>query len=229
MVLWALVAGERSAHNFFMTDSTTTDPKTTDPKTQNDPLLVLVRSAALHAEPILGQCTVDRLHDPTPCTELNVGQLAGHLIGGLRGFADVAAGKEMRFDGDPDLSKGNVRSEFRKAADRMLELFDLAALERTYKMPWGDSQGRQLVGFELIELLTHAWDLARALSIDSILPEDLATAALESAKLWVDDSTRTPVLFGPEVPVPPAAPVTDRLVGFLGRNPAWVPSEVSTS
>jgi uncharacterized protein (TIGR03086 family) len=201
----------------------------TDPTIQTDPLLALVRRAALHAEPIVAQCTLDRLNDPTPCPQLDVGHLAGHLIGGLRGFADVAAGKEMRFDGDPDLSKDDPRIEFRTAADRMLEMFDLAALERTYKMPWGDSQGRQLVGFELIELLTHGWDLARALNIDSTLPEDLATAALESAQLWVDESTRTPVLFGPEVPVPPAAPVTDRLVGFLGRNPAWAPSKVSTS
>jgi uncharacterized protein (TIGR03086 family) len=191
-------------------------------------LIELVRSAALHAEPILAACTRDRLRDPTPCPDLDVGLLAGHLIGGLVGFADVAAGKEIRFDADPDLSEQDPRTEFRNAANRLLDAFDLPALERTYKMPWGDSPGRQLVGFELIEILTHGWDLARALSIDSAIPEDLATAALDSALLWVDDSTRVPVLFGPEVPVPPSAPITDRLVGFLGRNPAWTSPKVTT-
>jgi uncharacterized protein (TIGR03086 family) len=194
-----------------------------------DPLIELVRSAAVHTETIVGRCTADRLHDPTPCPEMDVEHLAAHLIGGLVGFSDVAAGKEMRFDADPDLARQDPRTEFRNAADRMLDAFDLPALERTYKMPWGDSAGRQLVGFELIEILTHGWDLARALRIDSTMPEDLAEAALESARLWVDDSTRVPVLFGPEVPVPASAPVTDRLVGFLGRNPAWAPSKVTTA
>ena len=29
--------------------------------------------------------------------------------------------------------------------------------------------------------------------------------------------------FGPEVPVPPDAPVYDRLAGWFGRDPAWTP------
>jgi uncharacterized protein (TIGR03086 family) len=198
-------------------------------KPMSDPLIELVRSAALHTEQIVAKCTAEHLQDPTPCPELDVGHLAGHLIGGFVGFADVAAGKELRFDADPDLTKQDPRTEFRSAADRMLEAFDLPALERTYKMPWGDSVGRQLVGFELIEVLTHGWDLARALNINSAMPEELATAALESARLWVDDSARVPVLFGPEVPVPSSASVTDRLVGFLGRDPAWTSPKVVTA
>jgi uncharacterized protein (TIGR03086 family) len=195
----------------------------------SDPIIDLVSSAVLHAEPILAKCTADHLVDPTPCPALDVGHLASHMIGGLVGFADVADGKEMRFDADPDLTTQDPRLAFRHAADRLLEAFDSSALDRTYKMPWGDSIGRQLLGFELIEILTHAWDLARALNIDSTMPEDLATAALESSRLWVDDSTRTPVLFGPEVPVPPAAPVTDRLVGFLGRDPSWTSPKLATA
>jgi uncharacterized protein (TIGR03086 family) len=194
-----------------------------------DPLIELVRNAVHHAEPIVARCTADHLGGPTPCPALDVGHLASHLIGGLAGFADVAVGKEMRFDYDPDLSTKDARVEFRTAADRMLESFDSSALEKTYKMPWGDSTGRQLVGFELIEVLTHGWDLARALGIDSTIPEDLANAALESAQLWVDDSTRVPVLFGPEVSVPPTATVTDRLVGFLGRDPTWSSSKQQTT
>jgi hypothetical protein len=29
--------------------------------------------------------------------------------------------------------------------------------------------------------------------------------------------------FGPAVPVPDDAPVQDRLIGFIGRDPAWRP------
>ena len=88
-------------------------------------------------------------------------------------------------------------------------------------MPWGETTGMQLMGFELIELIVHGWDISRSLGRDAPFEDDLVEAALFGARQWVDDSTRTPQLFGPEVPVPDDAPVLDRLVGFLGRHPDW--------
>jgi hypothetical protein len=34
--------------------------------------------------------------------------------------------------------------------------------------------------------------------------------------------------YGPAVPVPDDAPVADRLMGFVGRDPAWQPSDGGT-
>lgn len=80
------------------------------------------------------------------------------------------------------------------------------------------------MGFELIELIVHGWDISRSLERTAAFDDDLIQAVLSGAPLWVDDSTRTPQLFGPEVPVPSGAPVLDRLVGFLGRQPDWGPA-----
>jgi hypothetical protein len=54
-----------------------------------DHLLELAGSAARYAESIVAKCTADRLWDPTPCPDMDVEHLAGRLIGGLVGFADV--------------------------------------------------------------------------------------------------------------------------------------------
>ena len=75
------------------------------------------------------------------------------------------------------------------------------------------------LGFELIEVVVHGWDIARSLDVPPPFDDDVVAAALAGARAWVDDSVRTPQLFGPEVTVADDAPVLDRLVGFLGRDP----------
>lgn len=188
----------------------------------NDTLLPLVRRAADAVEPLVAAVDTAALHRPTPCPELDLGGLTAHLIGGLIGFADVAEGKPLRFDADPDLSAGSPTAAFRAAAARVLAGFGRpGAVEQTFSMPWGPTTGGQLLGFELIELIVHGWDIARSLGRDPGFDDDLVAAALAGARTWVDDSTRIPQLFGPEVTVPADAAPLDQLVGFLGRQPSW--------
>ncbi|MFN0091701.1 MAG: TIGR03086 family metal-binding protein [Acidimicrobiales bacterium] len=181
----------------------------------------LVPLAARGIEPLFAQITPGNLEDATPCAEFDVGALAAHLIDGLRSFAAVAAGGELALDLDPDLTKEDAAAAFRRARDQLVDAFGPDALARVYPMPWGDTPGRQLLGFELIELTTHGWDLARALGQDGEQAAEAASAALDAARLWVDDSVRVPGMFGPEVTPPPDATPTERLAAFLGRDPAW--------
>jgi uncharacterized protein (TIGR03086 family) len=81
------------------------------------------------------------------------------------------------------------------------------------------------------DLVIHGWDLSRATD------QDDAIDPREAERLWADldampddllDKYRTPgafglgiVVYGPEVPVPADAPLQDRLLGRLGRDPGW--------
>lgn len=47
---------------------------------------------------VVGAITDDQLHDPTPCTDYDVGQLRGHVLGWLTNFA---AGFADRTDKHP--------------------------------------------------------------------------------------------------------------------------------
>ncbi|MFE9257999.1 maleylpyruvate isomerase family mycothiol-dependent enzyme [Streptomyces sp. NPDC006879] len=81
------------------------------------------------------------------------------------------------------------------------------------------------------DLVVHGWDLARATGQDSAMhPGDVrriweATSQMPPEEL---DQLRTPeafgpgvIVFGPEVLVPADAPLPDRLLGMLGRDPHW--------
>jgi uncharacterized protein (TIGR03086 family) len=194
----------------------------------NEDVISLVRRAVDAVEPLVSSVSSTDHDRRTPCEDFNLAALVAHLIGGLRGFAEVAEGKQLRFGAEPDLRTESAADEFRAAADRFVAGFGTpGTLERTFAMPWGDTTGMQLAGFELIELIVHGWDISRSLGRPADFDNDLVGAALFGAQQWVDDSTRSPQLFGPEVPVADDAPVLDRLVGFLGRQPAWIATEPS--
>lgn len=70
-----------------------------------------------------------------------------------------------------------------------------------------------------LELAVHGWDLARACADARPIPAPLALAILRRAPQLADASTRT-AMFAAPVPVSPLAAPSDRLVAFLGRDPA---------
>jgi uncharacterized protein (TIGR03086 family) len=191
----------------------------------NDDTLLYLDRAIAAVEPMVASVSSSDHSRSTPCSDFDLGTLVAHLIGGLRGFADVGEGAPMRFDADPDITTDSLSDEYRKAADRLVAAFRTTGmLDRSFAMPWGHTTGAQLMGFELIELIVHGWDISRSLGRTSPFEDDLVEATLFGAQQWVDDSVRTPQLFGPEVPVPADALVLDRLVGFLGRQPDWAPA-----
>jgi uncharacterized protein (TIGR03086 family) len=75
-------------------------------------------------------------------------------------------------------------------------------------------------GINAVDTLVHGWDLARATGQDSTLDAALATAALEFCRPAITDEIRAGRgAFAAIVPVADDASPTDRLVGFLGRQP----------
>jgi uncharacterized protein (TIGR03086 family) len=186
-------------------------------------LLDLLRRAASSTGEVLELLGPQNQELPSPCPEMTVGQVAAHLVGGLLAFAQVVEGGELSFDEALDPVPGDepVAVVFRAAVDQLVDAFSAPGrMEATYAMPWGPTTGMQLVGFELIETVTHGWDIARGLGVVLEVDDDVADATLAGARMWVDESVRMPGMFGAEVAVGRVAPL-ESLVAFLGRDPAW--------
>ena len=157
---------------------------------------------------------------PTPCAGWTVYELLRHQVESTLAF--TAAVRRTAVDAP---ASDDMPTAYRVATDAATAAFRAdGALEREAEFPgYGLRPGRDLVAGHFVDNLVHAWDLCRAIGLDSTLDAELATAAHRMARHF----PTTPDVRGPgrafamPVDVPEDAPITDRLVGLLGRSPNW--------
>jgi uncharacterized protein (TIGR03086 family) len=76
--------------------------------------------------------------------------------------------------------------------------------------------------FYISDVFMHSWDLARAGGQEARLDEDFAGDLLGGLS-QMEEVLRSSGQYGPPVAVADDAPVVDRMMGFIGRDPAWQP------
>ena len=84
------------------------------------------------------------------------------------------------------------------------------------------SLGEAVQRFYLSDVFMHSWDLARATGQDVELDPQYAEQLL-SGMQHVEETIRSSGQYGPAHPAPADAPVVDRLMAFVGRDPLWAP------
>lgn len=194
---------------------TTATEKTTD-------LLVAVLT---DLEPVVGGVTGEQLQDPTPCTELNVGQLRTHILGWLTtfaaGFADPDGHAPLdRVDGYA--VPADPAAEVRSASAAMATALRAGAGGRPMRLGGSAMPGDMALSMILWEYQVHGWDLARATGQPWSPPAAAAEESLEFAPgMLTPDYQGDGKAFAPRVPVPATAPALDRLLGLSGRDPGW--------
>ncbi|MFF7605098.1 TIGR03086 family metal-binding protein [Streptomyces parvulus] len=168
-----------------------------------------------------------RLADPTPCPDLAVRNLLGHLTGLAVAFRD-AARKDLGATTDtapesavPDVGPG-WHEELTAALGELAEAWrDPGAWTGMTRAGGIDLPGEVAGAVVADELVIHGWDLARATGQDY----DPDPAALQAAygllSAAAEESDRDEGMFGPVVDVPAGAPLLERAVGLSGRDPGW--------
>lgn len=130
-----------------------------------------------------------------------------------RTMAEVGAG---RFQGD--LLGSNPRTSFAQIVQKACEAVSAVTdMDRVVHCSFGDFPVReylcQLNGWRAL----RAYEMGELVGVDAALPEDLWGALWEEfqprAELW-----RSRGVFPPEIPVPTAAPVSQRVLGLAGRS-----------
>ncbi|MGW1808662.1 TIGR03086 family metal-binding protein [Streptomyces sp. NPDC002078] len=173
--------------------------------------------------------TDEQLSARTPCPELAMRNLLGHVLYLSIAFRD-AARKDLGTTTDtspnaavPDIGAG-WREELPKVLDELADAWrDPAAWTGMTRAGGVNLPGEVAGAVVADELVVHGWDLARAVGRD-YAPDP---AALDSAHGFLlaaaEDPSRGGGIFGPVVPVPAEAPLLDRVVGLSGRDPGWRP------
>ncbi|HEU4421659.1 MAG TPA: TIGR03086 family metal-binding protein [Pilimelia sp.] len=170
--------------------------------------------------------TPDRLGGPTPCGDWTLEVLLRHMVASNHGFAAAARGS----DPDPavwedaDLG-GDPAAAYRRSADEVVAAFAAARLaDHKFKIyGYGVFAAPTAVGMHFVDFLVHGWDVAASIGAPRALDAELSDAALAIALRW--PYHRPDKAFGVRVPVPAEAPVDQRLVAYLGRDPGWSATE----
>ncbi|MDT0610684.1 TIGR03086 family metal-binding protein [Streptomyces lancefieldiae] len=168
-----------------------------------------------------------RLADPTPCPDLAVRNLLGHLTGLAIAFRD-AARKDLGVTTDtspeatvPDIGPG-WREQLLKVLGELAEAWRAPEAWTGVTRAGGvDLPGAVAGAVAADELVIHGWDLARATGQDYHPDPAALQTSYGLLSAAAEESDRGAGMFGPVVPVPADAPLLDRAVGLSGRDPGW--------
>jgi uncharacterized protein (TIGR03086 family) len=165
----------------------------------------------------------DQWANQSPCADWTARDVVGHVVvmhSAMLQPLGRQRGPGPSVDEDPLAAFVNARADI----EAVLGDPTLAATECS--TPMGPATAADHIDQVASEdLVVHGWDLARATGQDDTIDPE------EVARMWpiaqaMDERMRIPnafgpgiVVFGPEVPVPDSAPLQDRLLGLLGRDP----------
>lgn len=142
--------------------------------------------------------------------------MVGHLVEWLPGFVS-RAGVTLT----PVAVADDPASAWRQRADEVQRVLEEQG-DVVYASPmFGEMPLASAIDqFYTNDVWMHSWDLARALGVAFDLGDERCAAALTGMEP-MDEVLRSSGQFGPRVPVPDDAPVQDRFVAFIGRDPGW--------
>lgn len=165
-------------------------------------------------EALIKATPADRWSSPSPCAGWSARDVVAHVVDFaakvLRETAGVSDPPEFDDFDDPEAAFRSTRA----AVQRVLDDADTTPKVAGY-----------LEGSLSFDLPQHGWDLAVATgqdpTMDSAEVEYLWTSLSAAQGVW--DWQRSMGWYGPPVPVPDDAPLQDRVLGRLGRDPRWTP------
>ena len=179
-----------------------------------------------NAAVIVSGIDADELGHSTPCPKYDVAGLIDHLVEAGHRAAALGRGQAPPpGDESPHVELSDAPGQLRSAAEQAAQAWgDDSSLSSRYTMPWGEEYtGTALVDMYLVELSTHAWDLARATGQIEELDPSLALPTLEGARAMIKPHFRNMVEpgapFGAEVYPARGADDWERLAAFMGRDP----------
>ena len=175
--------------------------------------------------------TVDAVPDgawdrAAPCDGWVARDVVAHLAGWVPGFMGHFAG--LHGDPLPDCGPDGDPAAAWRALDRRLRgwLDDPTVAATPVDGPMGRTDVAGAIDqYVTPDVLIHTWDLARACGLDDRLDttEVERMARDMTCDEQLDQVLRSSGHYGPKVAVAEGADPQDRLLAFLGRDPAWRP------
>ena len=161
----------------------------------------------------------DQWSNQSPCEAWQARDVVGHIVF-MHGVMLRPVGREL--NPAPPVEDDPLGAFLAARADVEAILADPEVSAREIDWYTGRLRMEQIVDQVVsMDMVLHGWDLSRATGQD----DTMDPAELERGYEFLDDMDasmlRVPGILGPEVPVAADAPLQDRVLGFLGRDPTW--------
>jgi uncharacterized protein (TIGR03086 family) len=172
---------------------------------------------------VMENVSAQQMRAKTPCDQWDVRDLVNHMIGGTSLFTHVTKGEQPPSREDAtDYSTGDFVRSMNDAGHQLLAAWQEPGVwDRQMSFSFSNVHAEVAFRIQLMEFVTHTWDLAHATDQLDSLNDEYADAVLEFAPELVPVNFRSDVgdPFGPVVERPDSAPPYQRLAGLMGRQP----------
>jgi uncharacterized protein (TIGR03086 family) len=163
--------------------------------------------------------TPAELDGPSPCAGWDVRATLNHLLGAMWMFTLVNQGQTAEEDAGDVIGDDASLAVTAAAKENVASWRQPGAFEGDRSYSFGTLAATGAAMLNLAEVVVHNWDVAKAtgreLVIDPVVGQMIYSWGLSMPL----NDLRVHGTFGPEVAVPASAPIVDRLVGLLGRQP----------
>ena len=169
------------------------------------------------AQAVIGMVKDDQWEAQSPCPDWKAIDVVGHLVQGLGMASSLATtGTVGAFAPTREAAGADPKASFAAARSAAEATFTPENLEKVVQSPFGEMPVDQFLGVITLDVITHTWDLGRAIGQEVTLEPDLVHDCFENVKP-LDAILRQPNLFGPKVDPPAGADEQAQLMAFLGR------------
>jgi uncharacterized protein (TIGR03086 family) len=180
------------------------------------------RFAGAFGDRVRGVAGPDGWDAPAPVAGWTARDVVGHLVEWFPPF--LAGGCDIRLKSGPSVADDPVGAWQVQFDAVQTVLDDPSSADKTFTNPHiGELPLPEAIDrFYTADVFMHTWDVARATGQDEALDAETCAALLEGM-IPFEDAMRSSGQYGPAVPVADDAPVQDRMLGFIGRDPNWKP------
>lgn len=155
---------------------------------------------------------------PTPVTDWTAGDIVAHLVGWFTEFLSAGG---VALPAGPAVTDDPLAAWAAHTA-AVQGLLDSDAADGDFSHPMAGTHrlADAIDRFYTADVYMHTWDLATSNGRKSGLDPEFATHMLVGM-VGIEDLLRSSGQYGPPVAVADDADPVTRLVGFIGRDPAW--------
>lgn len=194
----------------------------------------LLTESLILVEPVIAEVSRLEPDAPTPCDDMNRGELLAHLNAVSARILTMGTGGDARTV-PGQVPVADYPSAWHERIEPIGQAWSALRGDEVLTAPWGQATVTEATGTYVAEILVHTWDLASTSGVAFTGSPELAAVGIAAYERQIPPATRAEDFqairdamppeahftdpFGPAVEVGPNATPMEQLIALSGRQP----------